>query len=120
MSLRGYESLIDRFKAQHRPWVALGGGGYDVANVVRAWTLAWAIMNDVSLPDEIPDAWLVQAQAFGVHVRSLRGPAQAVGRSAAAVMEDLDQTIETLKRSAFPALRNTLGQRSPASSPAGE
>ena len=120
MSLRGYESLIDRFKAQHRPWVALGGGGYDVANVVRAWTLAWARMNDVSLPDEIPDAWLVQAQAFGVDVRSLRGPVQAVGRSAAAVMEDLDQTIETLKRSAFPALRNTLGQRSPASSPAGE
>ena len=31
--------------------VALGGGGYDLANVARAWTAAWAVMNGVDLPD---------------------------------------------------------------------
>jgi acetoin utilization protein AcuC len=39
------------------PWVALGGGGYRVRNVVRAWTLAWAIMNGMDLPDQVPEVW---------------------------------------------------------------
>jgi acetoin utilization protein AcuC len=43
--------LTDRAPA----WVALGGGGYDVWNVARAWTLAWAIMNHVHLPDDLPE-----------------------------------------------------------------
>jgi acetoin utilization protein AcuC len=46
--------LTDRALA----WVALGGGGYDVWNVARAWTLAWAIMNGVRLPDELPESVL--------------------------------------------------------------
>jgi len=33
----------------------LGGGGYDIMNVVRAWTSAWAIMKGVELPDDLPD-----------------------------------------------------------------
>ncbi len=39
-------------------WVALGGGGYDVWNVARAWTRAWAIMNGVHLPEETPESVL--------------------------------------------------------------
>ena len=46
--------LTDRAPA----WVALGGGGYDVWNVARAWTLAWAIMNRVHLPEELPESAL--------------------------------------------------------------
>jgi acetoin utilization deacetylase AcuC-like enzyme len=46
--------LTDRAPA----WVALGGGGYDVWNVARAWTLAWAIMNGVRLPDDLPESAL--------------------------------------------------------------
>ncbi|MBI5585450.1 MAG: acetoin utilization protein AcuC [Deltaproteobacteria bacterium] len=32
------------FKGLKIPWVALGGGGYHLVNVARAWTLAWSIM----------------------------------------------------------------------------
>ncbi len=35
-------------------WIALGGGGYDVLNVARAWTLAMATMCGVELPDTLP------------------------------------------------------------------
>jgi acetoin utilization protein AcuC len=35
-------------------WIALGGGGYEITNVAKAWTLAWAIMNGVQIPDELP------------------------------------------------------------------
>ena len=30
--------------------VALGGGGYDLQNVARGWTAAWAVINGVELP----------------------------------------------------------------------
>jgi acetoin utilization protein AcuC len=46
--------LTDRAPAR----VALGGGGYEVFNVARAWTLAWAIMNRVHLPEELPESVL--------------------------------------------------------------
>jgi len=38
--------------------VALGGGGYDLPNVAKAWTLAWAIMNGVEIPDTLPEDFL--------------------------------------------------------------
>lgn len=38
-------------------WVALGGGGYDILHVPRAWTLAWAMMNDIELPDQLPEPY---------------------------------------------------------------
>ncbi|CAN5648730.1 acetoin utilization protein AcuC [soil metagenome] len=44
-------------------WVATGGGGYQWARVVpRAWTIYFAEMADVDLPDEIPDAWVRRAE----------------------------------------------------------
>jgi acetoin utilization protein AcuC len=36
------------------PLVSLGGGGYRIDNVARAWTLAWATMIGVEPPDELP------------------------------------------------------------------
>ncbi len=35
-------------------WIALGGGGYNVFNVPRAWTLAWAIMSDAEISNSFP------------------------------------------------------------------
>ena len=46
--------MVERILSFRLPWVALGGGGYDLSNVARSWALAWAIMNNVSAPNEIP------------------------------------------------------------------
>ena len=35
-------------------WLALGGGGYDVQAVARAWTTAYAVMSEQALSDDIP------------------------------------------------------------------
>ena len=44
-------------------WIATGGGGYQWARVVpRAWTLYFAEMCHVELPDEIPAAWIQEAE----------------------------------------------------------
>jgi acetoin utilization protein AcuC len=52
-------------------WLALGGGGYDLANVARAWTLAWAIMNDAEAPRDVPQAFFEahRGEGFGKRLR---------------------------------------------------
>lgn len=47
LTTNGFEAMVKRFRSFNLPWVGLGGGGYDMDNVKRAWTLAWAIMNKV-------------------------------------------------------------------------
>ena len=36
------------------PWLALGGGGYDVGAVARGWSLAYGLMTDLVLPNDVP------------------------------------------------------------------
>ncbi|MGZ8630471.1 MAG: acetoin utilization protein AcuC [Actinomycetota bacterium] len=44
-------------------WVATGGGGYQWARVVpRAWTLYFAEMAEVALPDGLPEGWIERAE----------------------------------------------------------
>jgi len=38
-------------------WLALGGGGYDVDVVARAWTLAYGVMSGQEFPDDLPSAY---------------------------------------------------------------
>lgn len=39
-------------------WVAVGGGGYDLSAVARAWTMALATMANFDLPDEVPESFV--------------------------------------------------------------
>jgi acetoin utilization protein AcuC len=44
-------------------WVATGGGGYQWARVVpRAWTMYFAEMAGVAIPDELPGEWVERAE----------------------------------------------------------
>ena len=38
-------------------WLALGGGGYDLQAVARAWTLAYGVMSEQSFPEEVPQSY---------------------------------------------------------------
>ncbi len=42
-------------------WVALGGGGYNVDVLPRAWALLFAEMTGATLPDVVPADWLTLA-----------------------------------------------------------
>ncbi|WP_119068705.1 acetoin utilization protein AcuC [Rubrobacter indicoceani] len=42
-------------------WVATGGGGYDIWRVVpRAWTTLWAVMSHQTVPEHLPQGWLLE------------------------------------------------------------
>ena len=63
LTSRGYVELIREFAKLELPWLALGGGGYDVGAVARCWTLAYGIMLGVDWPDQIPDSVAAQYPA---------------------------------------------------------
>jgi acetoin utilization protein AcuC len=56
LTTNGFSRAIAYLVEETPAWVALGGGGYNPPSVARAWTLAWAIMNGVDLPDDLPKA----------------------------------------------------------------
>ena len=53
---------------------SIRGRGYDISNVARAWTLAWAVMNEIELKEELPESFLKEVVKMGMEERELRGP----------------------------------------------
>ncbi len=72
LTTNGYSKVIERLKQLSIPWVALGGGGYEVANVAKAWTLAWAMMNGVDLNDDLPHSFEGVGRRLGFRGNTLR------------------------------------------------
>ncbi len=56
LTTRGFEALFQRIHALSRRWLALGGGGYDLSVVPRAWTLAWGVMSGQTFANDLPEA----------------------------------------------------------------
>ena len=60
ITTRGYVEAIREMASLQIPWLALGGGGYDLGAVARAWTLAYGVMMDVEWPNQLPQAFMEQ------------------------------------------------------------
>ncbi|MGQ9508208.1 MAG: acetoin utilization protein AcuC [Thermodesulfobacteriota bacterium] len=102
LSIYGYEKIIQRIKELSPRWVALGGGGYNISNVARAWTLAWAIMNGVELGEEIPESYLKLAESYGVKERRLRGDRVFFYSRKKENRLEMERVIRYLKDRVFP------------------
>lgn len=63
LTTQGFGKVVSQFADKAPKWLALGGGGYDVHAVSRSWTLAYSIMSEQRLQDEIPESYL---QQYGV------------------------------------------------------
>jgi acetoin utilization protein AcuC len=103
LSVEGFAAAVRRIVGFAPRLVALGGGGYDLANVARAWTAAWAILNDVELPEQLPPAFVTAAAAH------LRGRATLwdrlpplPGDTVRAAREYVRHQIGELTRVVFP------------------
>ena len=71
----GFCEVVRKIQELSPRWIALGGGGYEITNVAKAWTLAWAIMNTVDLPDELPEPFLERYPLEEFRSRRLRDEA---------------------------------------------
>jgi len=105
LSLVGFERCLKAFRSFDLPWIALGGGGYDIANVVRAWTMVWGTIMDRELADEIPPQWMTEAAVYGVAASRLRGSGEPTS-SPDRVLSDLDATLEYLEEQVLAKLKD--------------
>ncbi len=102
LTTKGFERMVKRFRSFGIPWVALGGGGYDMGNVARAWTIAWAVMNDTEPPESIPEPFM---RRYGHILRTdkLRDPEE--GFEGSALPEEVSRDIEYLKEEVLPLVK---------------
>jgi acetoin utilization protein AcuC len=74
LSIQGFLRSVRRLLEFAPRVVALGGGGYDIANVARAWTGSWAAINDMTLPEPIPAVLHADLHALGLESMTLSDP----------------------------------------------
>ena len=103
LDVQGFAEAVRRIVDLAPRLVALGGGGYDLGNVARAWTAAWAIMNDVTLPAELPEAFLDHARWYRLRLTGLWDPPVRLDDERRARAEEYARRqVEAVRRLIFP------------------
>ena len=64
LSSRAFSQAVQELASLGTPWVALGGGGYDVSAVARCWTIAYGVMAGREWPPQIPSNY---AERYGLY-----------------------------------------------------
>jgi acetoin utilization protein AcuC len=111
VTTHGYAYIMRKLRALQIPWVAVGGGGYDMMNVARAWTIAWAVMNDREIPPRLPAAFTRLSAQLGFPHRMLLDAmhwAQEDERNAA--LDAVEKSIAYVRANIFPVLIGDHGK----------
>ena len=114
ITTHSYSEILKKIKRLKIPWVALGGGGYDLMNTARAWTLAWAAMNDVALDPRLPSAFIDKIEPQGYRNRVLLDAQHwAEEGERAQALAAVEKSIAVIKRTVFPGILESYGNSSP-------
>ncbi|MCI0438570.1 MAG: acetoin utilization protein AcuC [Chloroflexi bacterium] len=101
LTTQGFQqAVMELARLAPEKWLALGGGGYDLQAVARAWTMAYGVISEQQFPNEIPEAY---RSRYGV--ASLRDPdelpiADKVKKDTRAFAET---SVQAVHRLIFPA-----------------
>lgn len=101
LSSQGFTEAVAKFAEMGYPWLATGGGGYDVGAVARCWTLAYGIMAQREWPDKIPPEY--EERRGSQHLRDVALPVAAQPDVRQAVQSLAETSVEQVKRLIFPA-----------------
>ena len=108
ITTHSYSYIVRKLKALRLPWVALGGGGYDLVNVARAWTLAWGIMNGVELHPRLPRPFVRTIGEMGFANTMLLDAmywAEESDRNRA--LDEVEKSIAAIRKRIFPVIIGT-------------
>ena len=95
---KSYRELVRIIDSLCDCWVALGGGGYNLTTVPRAWSLAYAVAAELDLPDSIPAEF-----AARTGIERLNDPYPGDRPSPPArTRRYAEQTVEAVRRHLFP------------------
>ena len=100
LSSRGFAEAVKEFAAMDLPWLAMGGGGYDLGAVARCWTLAYGIMAGREWPDEIPSQY---RKKYGLEkLRDSEVPAVVADNVKREARAFAEKSVDTMKKLVFP------------------
>ncbi len=74
LTTNSYVFVYDYVLSLDVPVLALGGGGYNVGNVCRLWTILLSKLIGVSLDNEVPEEWKERAKGYGVNIDKIFDP----------------------------------------------
>ena len=111
ITTHSYTYIMKKLKALRIPWVAAGGGGYDLMNVARAWTIAWGVMNGVELNPRLPAVFRKKCYDLGYpHTMLFDALHWAEDDDRNRALDALEATIAALRHSVFPVIIGTYGK----------
>ena len=103
LDIQGFARAVRRIVELSPQLLALGGGGYDLQNVARGWTAAWAEINGVELPNDLPASYAEVARAAGFRAQTLwDAPATIPDEIQAAVREYVAHQVSAVRGTVFP------------------
>jgi acetoin utilization protein AcuC len=110
ITTHSYSAILTKIKRLKIPWVALGGGGYDLMNTARGWTLAWAIMNNVELNPRLPPCFIDKIEQMGYQNRVLLDAIHwAEEGERALALAAVEKSIARIKKTIFPGILGNYG-----------
>lgn len=98
LTTRGFRELVRILDGLCDRWVALGGGGYNLQTVPRAWTLAYEVMAGEEYPDEIPEPFATRYGFTRLHDPHPVRPGELVER----VRTYAEISVDAVRRLVFP------------------
>ena len=101
LSVQGFARAVRALAAvAPAKWLALGGGGYDLQAVARAWTSAYGIMSGQTFPNRVPESYRLMHG-----VETLEDPPEDL-RAVAQYAEDAktfaEASVQSVHRLIFP------------------
>ncbi len=101
LSSVGFEQAVGDFAAMGIPWLAFGGGGYDLGAVARCWTLAYGVMLEREWPNDLPGTYV--GKYGGRHLRDSPDSVAAIPEHIRLQAESFaDNSVRMLKEQVFP------------------
>ncbi len=99
LTSRAFIAAVRAFADLGLPWLALGGGGYDLGAVARCWTLAYGVMLSEEWGQGIPAEY---AAKHDLHRLRDEEPPALEGELSTQVNQYVESSVETVKRLVFP------------------
>ncbi len=94
LTTHGYVAVVETIKDLAPRWLALGGGGYDISVVPRAWTLAYGVMSEQTFEDKLPAAY--RERYGGERLHDPVGTA-ILASDRTAIRRQVEETVAALK-----------------------
>jgi acetoin utilization protein AcuC len=100
LTVQGFGRVVAELPRFAPKWLALGGGGYDLQAVARAWTTAYGIMSEQEFPDELPESY---RDRYGVATLSDVAEPPVTEQLRKDARSFAEKSVQAVQRLVFPA-----------------